>query len=686
MYKTPQEIARVKKKGKIKTGAIFTVGGIFILENFLHGYLVSGSFSGMNDYLANKMTILWIPNDLKYFGLGLGVLTIYLLYAAIVWSDPSVSMNPHDQKGSSKFLEPGSLKKFEDKEITNNIILSKNVKMSMSNRKTQRNNNLIVLGSAGAGKTFRLISPNLLNVGSENLVCNDVKGEIIIMHGKHLIEKGYDVRCLNTKNMKNSLRFNPMSYINKESDILSVAKILSESLSDGKKSGGDAFWDSAKENLITACMGYLWLNKKNNLEMCNLCSINDLLRSAEEEFDENGYSMGSEFDRTMARFAHDNPTSLCARAYGNFKQSTDKTRSNIILTLQNMLSCLDIQEARELFTGEDELKLWELATEEKIAIFLCSSDTDSTWGWITTLAIAVGLNVISNIRDENPEKGEDVVFWLDEFANGSRIKDCDKIVAVCRSRRIHMKIILQSIVQLQKLYEKEWEAIVENCDTVLSLGAQGKSAKWLSEALGKTGLNVKTTSVSKQAKGGSNSTNHSIESRNLIEPSEIERLDKECIVKIRGEQPVIDEKYQTNLDERFSLMGDVGNGRSDEKNYFFNPEEYRKSKGTNTIMQPKEQPEIEETKNNEIVEPKEINNNPITIDISKTPIPNSTDINNNTVEIMDDVQLSDDVLDVELMENMKFDEDPKGTEIDKKITESNDEETETEDEFCFDEI
>lgn len=576
MYRTPQEKAKQQKKSKIKMAAFITIAIMFMSENFLHGYLISGSISGMNDYLANGLTLLWVPNDLKYFLLAGSIIIIYILYASIVWTDPTVTMEPHDQKGSTKFLEPSSLKKFEDKkDITKNVILSQNVKMSMDNRKIKRNGNLLGLGAAGSGKTHNLISPNLLNVGNECLVINDVKGEIIIMHGKHLLEKGYDVRCLNTKDMSKSLRFNPMMYIKKESDILSIAKILSETLSGGKSSNSDAFWDSAKENLITACMGYLWSNKTSNPEMCNLPAINDLLRMAEEEFDENGYSLGSEFDRMMIKFAHENPTSLCARAYGNFKQSTDKTRSNIILTLQNMLSCLDIQEARELFSGNDELKLWELATEEKIAVFLCSSDTDSTWNWITTLAISLGLNVISNKRDEHPELGVDVVFWCDEFANGSRIKDCDKIVAVCRSRRIHMKIILQSIVQLQKLYEKEWKAIVENCDTTLSLGAQGESAKWLSESLGKTGLNTTTRSRTIQARGGSTSINSSIESRNLIEPAEIERLDRECIIKIRGEQPVIDLKYQTHLDKRFKLMGDVSKGKNDDRNFFFSPVEYR---------------------------------------------------------------------------------------------------------------
>ncbi len=640
MYKTPQERANEQKKGKIKFGALITLGGIFISENFLHGYILSGSISGMNDYLSTNFQLFWIPDDARYFILAFCIIVSYLFYAAIVYTDQTVSMNSHDQKGSSKFLPPKSLKKFEDKDITKNVILSKNVQMSMDNRKTQRNNNLLVLGAAGSGKTFRLISPNLLNVGKECIVVNDVKGEIIIMHGQHLKSKGYDIRCLNTKDMSKSLRFNPMSYIQKESDILSIAKILSETLSGGKNSsGGDAFWDSAKENLITACMGFLWSNRKVQPTKCNLPAINDLLRMAEEEFDENGFSLGSEFDRIMSKYAYDNPTSLCARSYGNFKQAQDKTRSNIIQTLQVMLSCLDIQEAKELFSGNDELKLWELATEEKIAVFLCSSDTDSTWNWITTLAIALGLNSISNVRDEHPEKGEDVVFWLDEFANGSRIKDCDKIVAVCRSRRIHMKIILQSIVQLQKLYEKEWEAIAENCDTVLSLGAQGKSAKWLSESLGKTGLDTTSSSRSVQAKGGSSSKNFNIESRNLIEPSEIERLDKECIIKIRGEQPVIDLKYATNLDKRFKVMGDVSKGRTDSKNFFFNPSEYRNSKSTNNDL------------NSSIEEPEELLNetHDLNLNIEENENLNSIntdedlkniDENLNTLVEIDNIELS----------------------------------------------
>lgn len=403
------------------------------------------------------------------------------------------------------------------------------------------------------------------------------------MHGKHLKEKGYDVRVLNTKNMTKSLRFNPLAYIRRESDILSIAKIISEALGGGKDGKGeDDFWRSAKENLITACISFLWERRDIHPEQCNLPAINDLLRMAEEKADKDGKPIKSDFDRLFETYSAAHPEKLSSRSYGNFKMNKDKTRANVLTTLSSMLSCLDIQEVRELLLGQDELHLEELATKEKIAVFLCSSDTDNTWNFLTTMAVSLGLNQICDIRDEHPELGVDVVFWLDEFANGSRIKDCDKIVSVCRSRRIAMKIIIQSITQLEKLYKDEWKIIIENCDTMLVLGANGDSAEFVSKRLGKQGLNTKSTSKSQQNKGSSFSTNYNIEARDLLTPDEIVRLDNDVIITIRGKQPILDKKYETWNDERFKLMGKVTEGRNNKKNFFFEPETYRTEKKDNS--------------------------------------------------------------------------------------------------------
>lgn len=584
--KTAEQRAREKKNGKVKAASVLFLFATFFLLELLRAFL-NTSDKNLKNILAtfsknlSGWNIFFIPNKKEYFILLFFILAAYFLKVISTLTDTTIDLPEHEQKGSAKFDNVKSTLKYRDPNPTKNIIFSKNVQISMDNEKTGINNNTLVIGASGSGKTFKYISPNLLNVGNECIVVNDVKGEILIMHGKQLKEKGYDVRVFNTKNMTKSLRFNPLAYIRRESDILSVAKIISEALGgDGK--GEEAFWKSAKENLITACISFLWERRDNYPEQCNLPFVNDLLRMAEEKLDEKGKPMKSDFDRLFESYSKANPTKLSSRSYGNFKMNKDKTRSNVLTTLSSMLSCLDIQEVRELLQGEDELHLEELATKEKIAVFLCSSDTDSTWNFLSTMAVSLGLNKISDIRDEHPELGVDVIFWLDEFANGSRIKDCDKIVSVCRSRRMAMKIIVQSITQLQKLYKDEWKIIDENCDTMLVLGAKGESAELISKRLGKQGLNTKSTSESKQSKGSNFSTNRNIEPRDLRTPDEVERLRDDCIITIRGSYPIIDKKYETLKDERIKLMGKVKEGRNNKRNFFFEPETYRKEKIANS--------------------------------------------------------------------------------------------------------
>ena len=579
---TPQQRAKENKRSKVRLYSIIAVLGLFLSMQILRAYLIGdGTLISTNEIFSqnlNSFNIFFIPNDVKYLELIVIALFIYGIAIMLVLTDDTVSLPKHQQKGSSEFADVKISYKYREKEQTDNVIFTDNVQISMDSEKTGLNNNSLIIGASQCGKTHRYISPNLLNIGKENIVVNDVKGEILIMHGKHLIEKGYDLRVLNTKNMKKSLRFNPLAYIRKESDILSIAKMLSEALGDKGNSGNDQFWKSAKENLIITCISYVWERKENYPEEFNLPHINDLLRMSEEKILPNGTVIKSEFDKIFEAYSIAHPTSLCSRSYGNFKMNRDKTRSNVLTTLSSMLSCLDIEEARQLLGGEDELHIEELATKEKIAIFLCSSDTDSTWNFIITLAITLGLNKVSDIRDENPEVGVPVIFWLDEFANGCRIKDCDKIVSVCSSRRIATKIIVQSITQLEKLYKDEWKIIIENCATTLVLGAVGDSAMYVSKRLGDQSLDVKPTSETKQLKGGSSTINHNVDKRELLTPNEVERLKDDAIIMIRGEQPIIDHKYRTQQDPRFKLMGYVKKGHNCERNFFFEPELYRKNK------------------------------------------------------------------------------------------------------------
>ena len=120
-----------------------------------------------------------------------------------------------------------------------------------------------------------------------------------------------------------------------------------------------------------------------------------------------------------------------------------------------------------------------------------------------------------------------------------------KILATCRSYNIGINIIVQNIGQIKSMYEKEWETIIGNCDTLLFLGGGNEptSLEFMSKLLGKETLDTRTRGVTR-GHSGSSSTNFQQVGRELMTQEEIRLMDTdECILLIRGEKPIIDKKY-----------------------------------------------------------------------------------------------------------------------------------------------
>ena len=123
--------------------------------------------------------------------------------------------------------------------------------------------------------------------------------------------------------------------------------------------------------------------------------------------------------------------------------------------------------------------------------------------------------------------------------------DFDKILATMRSRNVSVTIILQNIAQLKALFEKQWESILGNCDEMLYLGGNETSThKLISESyLGKSTIDTNTYGKS-SGRSGNYSTNYQITGRELMTPDEVRMMDNRyALLFIRGERPVMDEKY-----------------------------------------------------------------------------------------------------------------------------------------------
>lgn len=81
------------------------------------------------------------------------------------------------------------------------------------------NLNEILIGGPGAGKTFRKIKPDIIQMYGSYVV-TDPKGELYRDTAKLLMDNGYKVRVFNLINIKKTNAYNPFVYINDEQDIV----------------------------------------------------------------------------------------------------------------------------------------------------------------------------------------------------------------------------------------------------------------------------------------------------------------------------------------------------------------------------------------------------------------------------------------------------------------------------------
>ena len=197
-------------------------------------------------------------------------------------------------------------------------------------------------------------------------------------------------------------------------------------------------------------------------------------------------------------------------------------------------------------TASDDMELGKLG-ERKQAIFCIIPDSnDASLNFLVGMLYTQAFQELYYQADKIHQGALPVPVRLmfDEFANVALPDGYARLQATMRSRNIMSTIILQNISQLKALFKDEWESIIGNADSFVYLGGNEQSThKYISELLGKETIDTRTSSQSK-GRNGSFSQNFQQTGRELMTPDEVRRLDnKNAIVLIRGEKPVIDEKY-----------------------------------------------------------------------------------------------------------------------------------------------
>ena len=344
-------------------------------------------------------------------------------------------------------------------------ILAKDVYIDNNTRVTGNNNNDLIIGPSGAGKTRGYVIPNILQAEG-SLVVTDTKGNLCRQFQPYLESRGYQVIELNFARMdRNTWGYNPLAAIRydrrrgqyNEQDVIALSAVIAPVLTRD-----DPFWDQSAQIYLQALVGYvlecLPVQERN---LSSVCRLSGLIGSIT-------------LDQLFRELSELKPDCFAVARYRSMMttRSANRTDACIRAFLDRHLLPLSYDAVSRMFSNQRQVSLDGIGMR-KTAVFLTVSDTDRSSDPLVNLFYAQAFQKLVALADRSPGSRLPVPvrFILDDFATNTIIPNFDSLISVIRSRELSVSLVIQSLSQLESLYGRaKSQTIINNCDNWLYLG------------------------------------------------------------------------------------------------------------------------------------------------------------------------------------------------------------------------
>lgn len=286
------------------------------------------------------------------------------------------------------------------------------------------------------------------------------------MFGDKLKAEGYKVCTLDMVNPLRSCGYNPLRGIRRldngkyrEQDILTLANNIMPQM-DAR----DPFWEQAAASCIAFYIAYCLDALPPNEQ--NMITIYKLHRAF----------ISPRGTIPFEIWAESNPDTFAAKKLKLIVSYmvAERMAQSIFEFVNRALEPFDFDEARTIYENPESFDIAKLG-REKTVLFLNVSDTDRTFDRLVNILYTQALQLLCSEADNNPDGRLKVPvrIIMDDFAASAQIPDFDKIISMIRSREISVSLILQSLTQLETMYDHASAmTIINNCDHLLYLGCQ----------------------------------------------------------------------------------------------------------------------------------------------------------------------------------------------------------------------
>lgn len=447
-------------------------------------------------FLLNAVLVFLIG---YYFDLQMQSLLMLSSIAAVVLTASGYILHFREGRGTFGKSRFATLAEMKKSGLTGKkgIVLGK-MKNTLIEKPPNIDGHILIVGGSGMGKSKSVAIPTLMRWEGA-AICVDIKGELSEKTAHLRPGKSY----IFNPTLEDCHQYNPVQFVKDSQGAQEMARVLMPEA----KGANDPFWNRTAQSIFSAALLDGYYRGQNLKEIAQRVMVTPDAQLVQE---------------LMESF-YPNVNVLASAG-----QLPEKTLGGVFGELRSHMVMLATDPGIERSTSRCD---WTPDTlEEGATIYLSVPEhLLEQYKQIWTIIFS---QVINHLSQREEGQYPPILVLMDEFAQLGQIPKFNNSLATLRSRNVHMMIFIQSMSQLDAIYEQTGRKIInDNCRYKLILGATDvDTQKYFSELSG----NKTALSVSDGHKRDLASKRYSETGVPLIRPEEFAKLKAPILFSFRN--------------------------------------------------------------------------------------------------------------------------------------------------------
>jgi type IV secretion system protein VirD4 len=304
---------------------------------------------------------------------------------------------------------------------------------------------LVTVAPPGAGKTQGHVIPNLLLWHGPAVVL-DVKGELWATTSAWRQKHVGPVYRFAPFEPRRSHRYNPLSAIRSDPQFLWEDAALAAGMAVVPQGSKEPFFEQSAQRVLTVVNAEIcrWSARPQDRAMSRVLDI----------------ASGVGWEDFLTRAMLDVSFPPLARAATAFHQMDERTRSNVLSTLQTSLKSWEGERIAAV-TQQSDWSPLDLRNGSNPTVYICVNPEEIEAA-LSILRVVIGQHVRALTRTLPGPDDPDVLFLLDEFPQLRHMPPVEEGIAVGRGYGLKFWLFAQSLGQIRTVY-KQADSLLGQC-------------------------------------------------------------------------------------------------------------------------------------------------------------------------------------------------------------------------------